>query len=456
MYNKTIKKAVYILFVTVLFGSGLNFSVHKAAAHTGGDINCTPPTYGEKYLAGNGYSAADANGTFPVNHCNSWINIESETQVGSNLVVSGEIFGGGINSVCTDEISGEQYDYISSVDDPLNTIPTAYDGKANPIVPTISTWQDPISGSCNQGPIDVGTTVTPGQQYYGQFSYTFSLAGYTGGQTYRAYIGMAPTVNGPYSNGGGINTTYTDNYTKYTSSQCETNGWPSSEDCRDYWSYQDFVPVAPASGTVAVNADRSTSWLIGGGSSYSGSGTSATYANSPASSSGTRYNLTDPYLNPPYGFTDNPTFVMRNTNSLLARIVKSAEASDCGNPDTWTCDLSTGGTITFNLSSTQCSITVQTTFNGGSPTAIGGGLGYSVSGPVNSSSTYSNTSQTFDLVADPSGTTFTLNGFPSTITYGGYTSDLASITPSNPYTCSGGSSMTFSANYVSRANINVQ
>ena len=221
-------------------------------------------------------------------------------------------------------------------------------------------------------------------------------------------------------------------------------------------------------GTINVSADRSTSWEIIGGASLSGSGTFQTYPNEPASSAGTQYTIIDPsgYPMSVHGFTDNPTFVMRNGDSLLARIVKSADASSCGIPDEWSCYLTTGGSIDFVLSSTQCSITVQSTLDSGSPSAVAG-LSYYVDGGPGSgtSATYTNTPQTFQMIADPSGTIFTLDGFspPSSVAYAGNTSDLQSVTvdgndvtSSDQWTCNGGDSMTFSANYISRAGINVQ
>jgi hypothetical protein len=143
-------------------------------------------------------------------------------------------------------------------------------------------------------------------------------------------------------------------------------------------------------------------------------------------------------------------------------VVKSVEASDCSG---WTCDLTTNGTINYNLNSTYCNITVQTTVDGNIVPLTG--LSYDVEPDAdNSPNNFTDTPETFPLIADPLGNTqFSINGFspPSTITYNGKTADLSDVSPVNNPVCSGtdGTSgnpfpnVTFTANYKTRASINI-
>jgi hypothetical protein len=447
MKNKTSNKIIYGLFAMAIASAGLSLAAvaQKASAewfgtswesYNNGIYNSGISISADS--SGNVSGEINANGT--VSYCTF--------SVGNDDSMSPYTFISDFNQFFSDgeEISpgeaygtewlgniGNDYDYLTdpgSVPSSGNAWASSPDGTGQSPSVTIYTYSSGQRGSSPCG-ASGATYGIPAQ--YG-FSYSVDLSQCTSSGTWNTGISLPDGTSA---------STWFDADCQQGSNPPDTQQPPTDN----------FT-----TGTINVKADRNTSWAVsGGGTSFTGiNETSDSYV-APASDSGTRYELTDLNSNAPYGFTDNPTFTMRNPSSILARVVKSVEASDCSG---WTCYLTTNGTINYNLSSTYCNITVQTTVDG-QPAAIPSGLTYWVSGgPSAYSETYNSTSnppQSFQLVADPSGTQFTLNGFspPSTITYNGKTADLVGVSPASTYTCNGGDSIVFTAAYTTRASINI-
>lgn len=224
--------------------------------------------------------------------------------------------------------------------------------------------------------------------------------------------------------------------------------------------------VKHSGGTINVNADRLASWYIASQSgSYSNPSPSqsATYPNAPAST----YTMYDAATQStfPYGFADSPTTTgFRNNSSwIFASIIKRAEASQC-EINGWTCVLSAGGVVNYNLTTTTCTVIIQTSVNGN---VVNMSLPLTYSGPLNSYS-YSSAPQSPYSIADSSGSTFTLT-VPSSGTWNGYASEYVgtdvsgSTTISYPSTtlspnpvCSAGGNLTFTAKYMTRPALLVQ
>ena len=133
------------------------------------------------------------------------------------------------------------------------------------------------------------------------------------------------------------------------------------------------------------------------------------------------------------------------------------------------------------MQTTKCAVTVQSTVNG-QPASINTGAqyGFVITAAGDSSPLYSTTPQTYKVVADPSGSVVYLNGLVpgqapmDSIIYNGQPADLVSITvngaaatydnddESYSWPCFGGNpitglnDLTFTANYSTRAVLNVQ
>jgi len=223
------------------------------------------------------------------------------------------------------------------------------------------------------------------------------------------------------------------------------------------------IPVPAPTGTINVTADRTAKWQITGtdtGASFSGSGTSGGPYTAPADT----YTMIDPTTqSSPYGFIDNPTYSLIGTPNIFASLIKTAEASSCGG---WVCDLSASGAVHYDLTTTTCSVSVESSVNGNITNLSS--LPIKFAGPLNNYS-YTSTPQAPYSIADASGSTFTLT-LPSTGTWGKYTTDYvgtdvtsngtvtsysASTLSPNP-DCAAGGSLTFVAKYLTRATLLVQ
>jgi hypothetical protein len=215
-------------------------------------------------------------------------------------------------------------------------------------------------------------------------------------------------------------------------------------------------------GTINVKADRNTSWVIQSTTkSLPGSGTAETYTNIPQD----KYVMTDQNGNSPYGFTDAPTTVGLNDNSFFAHFFNKAYASSC--TGWWTCILSSGGTVNYNLTSTTANVIVQASVNG--TVAAVPSLVFTLNGPLNNYS-YSSTPHSVYPIADSSGSIFTLS-FPSSgtdnagtvIDYTGTDANCNGTIISYPWTtlnpnpvCPAGGILTITAKYQERAGIQVR
>jgi hypothetical protein len=215
-------------------------------------------------------------------------------------------------------------------------------------------------------------------------------------------------------------------------------------------------------GTINVKADRSTSWFIHGATnSLSGSGTAETYTNVNPD----KYIMTDVYGNTPYGFSDTPTTVGIDDRSFFASLFNKAYASSC--TGWWTCILSSGGTVNYNLTYTTANVIVQASVNG--TVAAVPSLLFTLNGPLNNYS-YSSTPQSVYPIADSSGSIFTLS-FPSSgtdnagtvIDYTGTDANCNGTIISYPWTtlnpnpvCPAGGNLTITAKYQERAGIQVR
>ena len=456
-------KSVIAIFVFLAVGSYVVSHTSKAFADGG-----APCMYSgdQKTADGNGPNTADQQGVAPAYHCNSSITITSETQSGNTITINGQIWGGGITAYCEFAGSTDQLAFPSEEDrlsGDTNSL-RAYDGNGNLVNSTVNILVQGQAGQdCSSGPLDQ-QSLGNGQALEATFTYSFNVSsGYQSGQQYTTYVSMTPDVEGLYQTQYDTNNyaTYRDNYNQYTYQQCIAMGWTSSEDCRDYWTYYRFTPtVASGSGTLNVSADRPASWNIQGcPSNNTCSGTnlrSGSYSNEPA---GVPYSITDLSGNSlaQSGFSaDNIGTVLRNPASIFARIIKTAEASSCL-PNGFTCDLSPGGQIVWNLHSQYCALTIKTQVNG-NDTALSG-LNYTVSGgPGNSPQTLTSTPQTYpQMIADPtSGSTFSLaiNSDPSSSN--GYSLDRANSVTGLSVPCQGGNTGVIIVNYSTRASLNVK
>jgi hypothetical protein len=423
MKNKTSAKIIYALFAVAIAATGLNLAVnvHKASAEW---IETAP---------GDPYSMYWTQGfvSCGFSDCPASLSLGDLSSDGTQqFSVSG-------NTVVDECDDGSPYGTLSwiaetnSVDISAN----ASDSNGNSVGTSVNSYTYSSGGAGSNPCGDNGATF--GTEYQGGGSVSVDTSGC-----------QAP------------NTTY---YVNVTTSDVAGASYSFTIDCSNNNPPSDNnnPPTTDNSTTATINvkADRNTSWAVsGGGTSFTGiNETSDSYV-APASDSGTSYGLTDLNLNTPYGFTvDNSGTVLRNSSSILARVIKSVEASDCSG---WTCDLTTNGTINYNLSSTYCNITVQTTVDGNTVPLTG--LNYSVA-PDDFYDSFTYTPQTFPLIADPLGNTqFSLNGFspPSTITYDGKTADLVGVSPVNAPVCSGTDNtpypnLTFTAAYTTRASINI-
>ncbi len=459
MKNKL--QAVLLLCAVLLLGLYGSLSAPKALAQVG--ANCWQPS-GQKVSDGNGPSAADEGYDPTTGHCNSYVNIDYATRSGNTLYVQGEVFGGGITSSCVPPAGTDSIYYISEADgvapyqnDFRNTTNVGslngYDAKGNTLTfDDVSVQTLAATGSDCTGPIDLDQG-GGGAQEYDTFSYHIDMTGFTNGVPFTTYVHIVPSFNGTYQHNG-QNVPYSDNYTQYTYQQCASMGWSTKEDCRDYWSYFTYTPTGlpPTTGTIKVTADRSASWKVYGNCTGTCTATNATSGTYSGQNPGT-YTLEDPSGNSlgASGFSvDNSGTALNNPSSIFARIINTAEASSCAG---YTCALSAGGTVAWNLHSSYCSLTVQSQVNGTNQALSG--LNYTVNGGSGSPQTITSTPQTIQMPADPnSGSNFTATVTTEPSSWNSYSIDDNTTAPSA--TCLGGNTATITMKYLTRAKLNVQ
>ncbi len=300
------------------------------------------------------------------------------------------------------------------------------------------------------------------------FSAGFGYYGILRGQSYSFNIGnfTAPTTPG----------TYTETWTLSDSQGAVPGG-----------TYSKTITVVGTNGTINVNADISAaSWCAySTPHQWQGSGTSGNDPSAVASQSGTAYSLEDHACDRdthPYGFSVASHATYRNPPSILARVIKTAEASTCTD---WICALTNGGTISYTLTSEYCKIYVNASIN--DPVSIGlAGVNFTVSNQAPYINSYSGTTgtittssqlltdkndpnatppsypQTFDFQAGSLSPTITVSG--NIADFSGYTITRASdglVMSSNrnnfsiPTACAVNDSLTFNATYKTRAVLGV-
>ena len=342
----------------------------------------------------------------------SWLSISPYQNLspGATITVEGGYVGPTIGAYCTYGTTNTGYydDYYpngSAMDTKV-----VVDNAGSQTQPGISDTLQPQTGNCNND------TTTGGWPGTGIFTTTIT----------------APSSAGTYGVGSSI-----------VAGGCTAS---DASNCELHLTYS--VASAGGGGTITVGADRSALWLIQGmATSYSDPvpSTSATYTNVPPDT----YTMYDQATGstPPYGLSDSPT---------------ATSGSSCSG---WTCDLIAGGTADYHLTTTTCSVSIETSVNGNVTNMTS--LPMTFAGPLNSYS-YTSTPQTPYSIADASGSTFTLT-VPSTGSWNGYTTDydgtdvtsngiLTSYSPTtlspNP-ACSAGGSLRFVAKYLTRASLHV-
>jgi hypothetical protein len=470
------KNRLWIFLTIILIAGSFGISIQPQKARADAGVGCFSPD-GQKTQDGNGPNVQDMEGSRPDYHCNSWVNIDYVQQSGNILNVYGTIEGCGILSFCESQQGGGTVPYVSEADGVLpetafsgpgsgysayyypsvtnSSDIQAYDGQGNPVSLALEVGNVATTGDNCQGPIDYSYG-GGGEQYYAAFSYQINLSsGYQNGHTYTTYIHIVPTNNGYYDfQWEETPVPYTDNYQQYSYQQCAAMGWSSTEDCRDYWSYYRFTPTGltptVTTGTINVTADRSSaSWNIIGAANFSGTGTSKQYN---GAQTGT-YSITDAAYNPlssdGYAVTNTGT-ALRNT-PLFARIINTAEASTC--TTSYTCNLTAGGNINYNLASQYCSLTIQSKVNGTVQPLSG--LNYYVNGL--STPTITSTPQTIQILADPTKQSLvTVSDSAPPTSWNGYTLDSDPNNSLASVGCQGNSSATAWISYVTRAKLQVK
>jgi hypothetical protein len=251
--------------------------------------------------------------------------------------------------------------------------------------------------------------------------------------------------------------------------------------------YAQTIDVTGSTGTIKVHADiPQAAWCAyNSAHQWKDSGISGTDPSAVASTNGVTYNLEDYNCDSqthPYGFSVASTAVYRNPSSILARVIKTAEASTCND---WICALTNGGTISYALTPEYCKIYVNASLN--DPNAAGlAGVNFEVESDapyINSSSgTTGSVPVSIQLITDkkdpnatppsyPQEFDFATASLPATITVGGNIADFSGYTVTRasdglvmssnrnnfsiPTACAVNDSLTFNAMYKTRAVLDV-
>jgi len=449
------------LMIFSLFGLG-----KAQLAHATAGIGCQGMLWygtGQKVSAGQGPNYdTDANG-----HCDSAANIYDAQQNGNTYTFYGEMAGGGDTGYCSFPYDpADEMDYIASAEVPSIGALVGGKGESLSLGPVTVVSQAQVGGCV--GTYDTGIYYS-GSQYYATFTYNIDLSGYSS-QNYLTYLEINP---------GG------DSDTPKTYSQCVADNW-ADKYCENFYSYWNFTPTI-STGTINVHANiNAAAWCAyNSAHQWQASGTSGSDPSAVASQSGTPYSLDDYAceLNThPYGFSVASIATYHNPPSILARIIKTAEASTCTD---WICALTNGGTISYTLTSEYCKIYVNASIN--DPASIGlAGVSFTVSNKAPYINSYSGTTgsstTSFQLLTDkndpnatppsyPQDFDFATASLPATITVGGNTADFSGYTitrssdelvmssnrnnASIPTACAANDSLTFNATYKTRAILDV-
>lgn len=430
--NKVYKKFIHIFLVAAIIASSLGF-VGIARKTLADQV----PTC---HINNDGYSG----------YCDPTVSIEDsggpyynghdigQVSPGTQIGVDGYISGATVLSGCSQN-DGTSYSYVSEFDDipqPATADVSGPNGTQSLTVQTYDGYGTAYLGHCDPSGSGGAQGDLGGSGAFGGYEYGIDTTGFPDGYyTSDIYLptgqneALTFTIDSGNGNGNGNNG---------SSINVSVVNAPNNETATWYIQTPLSVPV------------------------ISDSGSSASYPDSafPTSLDSGDYNIqrdANDYNLMPYGFNmfSYSDTALRNPPTFLARIIKTVEAQSYTCSPSQNCILASGGNITWQLTPTWCVLNVIVEINGVSTQMSG--LSYSVSGGVDgSSAVYTSTPQRIMIDADNSGTQFTLNGFPPTIGYGNGTADLVSITPAGTYACNGGSGMTFSANYSTRASLNVQ
>jgi hypothetical protein len=431
--NKVYKKFIHIFLAAAIIASSLGFVGIARKTLADNPENC--------YLSNSsGYCnptvSIDVGGTLYFNG----YQLPSAVSPGSQIGVDGYISGATVLSACS-QSSGGTYTYVSEFDDipqPATADVSGPNGTQSLPVQTYDGYGTPYLGHCDPDGSGGAEGDLGGGGDFGGYQYGIDTTGFPDGYyTSDIYLPTGQSealifiIAGGNNNNNGGNGGSSINVSVVNAPNNETATW--------YIQTPQSVPP------------------------ISDSGSSVSYPDSafPTSLDSGAYNIqrdANDYNDLPYGFNmfSYSDTALRNPPTFLARIIKTVEAQSYTCSPSQNCMLASGGNITWQLTPTWCVLNVIVEINGVSTQMSG--LSYSISGGIDGSSpVYTGAPQSNIIMdADNSGTQFTLNGFPPTISYSNGTADLSSITPANPYSCSGGSGMTFFVNYTTRAALNVQ